>query len=130
MRRLAGGGLLAGLVMVLEGATDDLDFGAFADAVVEIYDIAGAHADAAVGCGGAEAPDFWGAVDVDVAAECVAIFWLAAFEPEDAADDGVAAGGVGAEDFAGGAAVFEDGTGGQAIADFLGDGHFPEGCAV
>ena len=54
------------------------------DAVVEVANIAAAHADAAVGSRCTEATFFGGAVDVDGAAVGVAVALLGAGEPEDA----------------------------------------------
>ncbi len=109
------------------GTINDDDPSSGPNSVVEIDDVAGFHADAAVADRAADVALFRGAVDVDVAAEGVLVLGLGAAEPEDAGDDGVATGGVRWEDFAGGFAAFEDGAGGFPVADFLGDFHGADG---
>lgn len=111
-------------------AAFDNDGSAEADFAVEIDDVAGRHADAAVGGRAAEFVFFWGAVDVDHAAVGVAVIGFEAAELHDASDDGVAAWLVGTDDFASGAAAFEDAAEGCVVADFFDDLHFPDRGAV
>jgi hypothetical protein len=60
-------------------------------------------------------------VDVNVAAEGVDVALLKAAQLKDAGDDGIAARGVGREDFASGTPVFEDGAERSALADLACD---------
>ncbi len=59
------------------------------------------------------------AVDVDAALEGVAGAAEEALEPDDAGYDGIAAAGVGGNDFARGGAVLDDGAVGEVVADLI-----------
>ena len=113
-----------------EGPADDLHFRTYIDALVEIDDIRRTHANATIGRGRAESPFFWCAVDVNAAAESIAIVAFLAMEPDDARDNGVAAGGVGLKNFAGGASGFEHHALGGVAADFFGNAHLAHGGAI
>jgi len=91
--------------------------------IEELDDIPGAHPDAAVAGWAADEVFHRRAVDVNVAAEGVGVLELRAAQPEDAGDDGVAAGGVRAEDFARPLAMAEDCAERGAVPNFAGDFH-------
>lgn len=102
-----------------ERLVDDADLGPAPDLGEELDHVVGLHADAAVAGRGADAPFLGGAVDVDVAAVGAGVLAFQAVQPDDAADDGVASGGVWPKDFAGALPVLEDGSGGSARANFF-----------
>src|SRR4029079_11728425 len=106
---------------LLERTGDDVDFGAHADRIEKIDDIARAHADAAVAGGSPDAPLRRSAVDVDGAIVREAILRLEAFQPEDARDDGVTARSIDLDDLAGRTAALEFHPDRLSGADFLGD---------
>jgi hypothetical protein len=109
-----------------DGLLGDVHLGADADDVIELDYIGRTHPDATEAGGRADLALLGGAVDVDVAVVCIAVAGLEAAEPEDARDDGVAARGVGLENFAGLVLVFEDGASGGVATDFSGDLEFAE----
>ncbi len=65
-------------------------------------------------------------MDVDAAGVGVFVLGLEAIEPDDAGDDGIAAGGVDGDDLAGGGAMADDGAGGEIAADFIADAKIAE----
>ena len=99
----------------------DLHFCAYADGVVKIDDILGAHADAAEAGGFANVPLLRCAVDVDAASKGVAVAGFQAAESEDAGDDGIATRGIGLQDLACKPAALHDAAGWRVIADFFPD---------
>lgn len=116
--------------MVGEWLADNVDFTADAHFFVEPGDVDGAHAHASVAGWGSEFVFFGSAVDVNVPAVGTSVMGLKPAQPEDAGDDGVAAGRVNGDDFSGGDAAVEFHSQRLAGAVLFCDCMFSQGGAV
>jgi hypothetical protein len=65
-------------------------------------------------------------VNVNISGERVGILRLEAAQPENARDNGVAAGGIRRDDFTGAAPILEHCAGRRSVADFLCDLQFTQ----
>ena len=99
----------------------DRDFGAAADGIEKLDDVARAHADAAVAGWLADVALFRRAMDVDAAPEGVSVAGLQPVEPQDPGDDRIASGRIDFDDLSGRTTAFEDCAGRRSPADFLFD---------
>ncbi len=124
-----GGGRLSGR-FALDRATNHEDVRARSNALVEVGYVFAAHANAAEGGWGAKAAFFWGAVNVNGAAESILIAGLCAGQPEDAGDDWVAARSIWRDDFPSGTAVLEDAADWSVATNFFGHLHSSKWGAV
>lgn len=96
---------------------------AIPDAIVEIDDLPGFHADTSVADGAADVAFFRRAVDVNVALIGVAIARFQAAKPKDPRYNRISPRRVGRQNFASRFAAFENGPRWLSGSDFLGDLH-------
>ncbi len=125
-----GGALKLSDLPAREPLSRDHDLGSGIDTIIEVDHIGGAHANAAVAGRATDHSLFRSAVNVDKAAVGIAIVRFFPLEPENAGDDRITARGIGTKHLTGETAALEDGTGWEIAANFAGDGHFTEWCAI
>src|SRR5437660_4207105 len=109
-----------------ERRVHDSNRGAGSYDVVQLYDVARAHSNASIARRRSDTPFLRRAVNVNISGERVGILSLQSAQPENACDDGVAAGGIRGNDFAGAEPILEHCTGRRIVADFFGDLQFAQ----
>src|SRR6476646_7940588 len=97
------------------------DRGADSYDVVQLYDVTGAHSDAAVARRRADFPLLRCAVDVNVPPECIRILRFESTQPENARDNRIATRRVGHDNFSRPPPVFEDCARWRIVTDFFRD---------
>src|SRR5882762_2349861 len=94
--------------------------------VVQLYDVARAHPNASIARRRSDAPLLRRAVNVNISGERVGILSLQSAQPENARDNGVAAGGIRGNDLTGAEPILEHCTGRRIVTDFLGNLQFTQ----
>src|SRR2546421_8514575 len=97
------------------------DRGADSYDVVQLYDVTGAHSDAAVAGRRTDLPFLRRAVDVNIPPKCIRILRFESTQPENACDDRIATRGVGHDNFSRAPPVFEHRARWRIITNFFRD---------
>src|SRR5437868_2231967 len=95
---------------------------------VQLYDVTGAHSDAAVAGRRTDFPFLRCAVDVNVPPKCIRILRFESTQPENACDDRIATRGVGHDNFSRAPPVFEYRARWRIIANFFRDLQLAQWC--
>src|SRR6266576_5212008 len=101
------------------------DRGADSYDVVQLYDVTGAHSNAAVACRRTNFPLLRCAVDVNVPPKCIRILRFESTQPENACDNRIATRGVGHDNFSRAPPVLEYRPRWHLVANFFGDLQLP-----
>src|ERR1043166_3170762 len=113
-----------------EGSVGNLNFGPDGNRIEKLGDILGAHPNATVARRTADQPLFRSAMDVNVTRVSPGVLLFQTTQPENAAHDRIASGGIWLEDFAGRLAILEHRAERGVRADLGRDGHRAEGRSV
>src|SRR4030095_499110 len=92
-----------------------------ADDIVQLNDIARAHADTSIARRHPDKPFFRCPVNVDIPTECISVLRFASSQPKNAGDDGIATGRIWPYDFARSDPILEHGARRRIIADLFRD---------